>query len=89
MTDTFSKEKRSEIMSRARSKGNKATIANGQTLCSQHNIMKDNYSQTGFGKKMFLDLHKKATKAKDPLILNFLNDILYIYKKHGIDEHIK
>ena len=72
-----------------RSKGGKATVANGQTLCSQHNIMKANYSQTGFGKKMFLDLRKKAKKAKDPLMLNFANDILDVYKKHGIDKDVK
>ena len=45
--------------------------------------------QATFGKKMFLNLHKQAKKTKDEPMINFLDDILEVYKKYGIDEHVK
>ena len=70
-----------------RDKGGKATIDNGQTLCSEHNILKDNYGQMVFGKKIFIRMRDKAKELNDRLMENFCNDILKVYKKHGIDEN--
>ena len=70
-------------------KGGKATIENGQTLCSQHNFLKKNLNQTETAKKMFIHLYE-LTKAKGEKELNdFASDILKVFEKHGINGHIE
>ncbi len=69
-------------------KGGKATIENGQTLCSQHNFLKKNLNQTETAKKMFIHLYE-LTKAKGEVTLNqFSADILSVFEKYGINGHI-
>lgn len=69
-------------------KGGKATIENGQTLCSQHNFLKKNLNQTETAKKMFVHLYE-LTKAKGEVTLNqFSADILNVFEKYGINGHI-
>lgn len=70
-------------------KGGTNTIENGQTLCSEHNILKENYSQTEFGKKFLIKLYKDALKNKDFKIIKFCKDIFDIYDKYSINSHIK
>lgn len=43
--------------------GGKATLENGQTLCSKHNFLKKNLKQTETGKKMFLRMLETAKNA--------------------------
>ena len=70
-------------------KGGKATIENGQTLCSQHNFLKKNLNQTETAKKMFIHLYE-LTKIKGEKTLNkFSADILKVFEKHGINGHIE
>lgn len=69
--------------------GGKATIKNGQTLCSRHNMLKKNLKQTETGKKMFIRLYNLAKDKNDRKIKKFCADILNIYKKHSINGHIK
>ncbi len=69
-------------------KGGKATIENGQTLCAKHNFRKKNYGQTEMSKKMFVNMYSTAKKNGDNDTLAFCSDILEIYEKHKIDEHI-
>lgn len=70
-------------------KGGKATIENGQTLCSQHNFLKKNLNQTETAKKMFIHLYE-LTKVKGEKELNeFATDILKVFEKHGINGHIE
>lgn len=70
-------------------KGGKATLENGQTLCSQHNFLKKNLNQTETAKKMFIHLYE-LTKAKGEVELNnFATDILNVFEKHGINGHIE
>ena len=45
-------------------KGGKATIENGQTLCSIHNFRKKNYQQTETGKKCLSDSMKWRNPSK-------------------------
>jgi hypothetical protein len=71
-----------------KSKGGKATLENGQTLCSQHNFRKKNYEQTESGKKMFIRLLELAEKNNDQEMILFCKDILGIYDKHGVNGHI-
>lgn len=68
--------------------GGKATLENGQTLCSKHNFLKKNLKQTETGKKMFLRMLEEAKSADQQELINFLEDILKIYEKHNINGHI-
>ena len=69
--------------------GGEATIANGQTLCSPHNMYKKNYNQTETGKKMFITLLRAAKELNDLKTINFCMDVLKNYEKHDINGHIE
>lgn len=69
--------------------GGKATIENGETLCAQHNFQKKNLGQTEFGKKMFLRLYELAKKENDEALLDFSTQILEVYERNGIDDHVE
>lgn len=64
-------------------------MENGQTLCSEHNLLKKNYSQTEFGKRFIIKLYEEALEKQDERMINFCKDILDIYDKYNIDWHIK
>lgn len=68
--------------------GGKATIENGETLCSRCNFLKKHLKQTETGKKMFIRLYELAKKEKEEELLKFCVDILAIYEKHNINSHI-
>lgn len=68
--------------------GGKATIENGQTLCSKHNFLKKNLKQTETGKKMFLRMLESAKKERQEDLIDFLEDVLGMYEKHDINSHI-
>lgn len=70
-------------------KGGKATIENGQTLCSMHNFQKKNYKQTETGKKMFIRLYEKAKSMEDVDMMKFCSEILEVFEKNNINGHIK
>ncbi|HXG36204.1 MAG TPA: HNH endonuclease signature motif containing protein [Dehalococcoidia bacterium] len=61
---------------------------NGQTLCSEHNIYKKIYSQTEFGKRLFIRLYKKALANRDQRMVSFCKVIFRVYEEHQIDSHI-
>jgi 5-methylcytosine-specific restriction endonuclease McrA len=69
--------------------GGKAEVANGQTLCSIHNFKKKNYKQTETGKKMFIHLYELAKSLGDKETMDFCRDILEIFEKHHINDHIE
>ena len=68
--------------------GGKATLDNGQVLCSQHNFIKKNLNQTETGKKMFIRLYELAKKEGNKKLENFCAEILETYKDHDINGHI-
>jgi 5-methylcytosine-specific restriction endonuclease McrA len=70
-------------------KGGKATLDNGQTLCSICNFRKKNYNQTESGKKMFIRLWETAKKIGDNETQEFCEDILSTYEKYGVNGHIQ
>ncbi|MCG8621520.1 MAG: HNH endonuclease [Proteobacteria bacterium] len=74
---------------RPRDLGGKATLENGQTLCSRHNNLKKNMKQTETGKKMFIRLHELAIKEGDEGLRDFCAEVLSLYEKHGMNSHIK
>lgn len=68
--------------------GGKATIENGQTLCSRHNFLKKNLKQTETGKKMFIKMLESVKHTNDTELKAFLEDVLEVYEKHNINGHI-
>lgn len=68
--------------------GGKATLENGQTLCSKHNFLKKNLKQTETGKKMFLRMLESAKNEGQKELIAFLEDVLEVYEKHDINGHI-
>ena len=71
-----------------KSKGGKATVDNGQTLCSICNFRKKNYNQTESGKKMLIMLWKTAKKIGDGKTMKFCEEVLSVYEKFDINGHI-
>lgn len=69
--------------------GGKATLENGQTLCSQHNMLKKTMQQTETGKKMFIRLYELAKAEQDGELQAFCQEILRVYDEHGINGHIE
>lgn len=69
-------------------KGGTNTLENGQTLCSEHNLLKKNYSQTEFGKRLLIRLYEDALKNKDERMINFCKAIFDVYDQFGINSHI-
>lgn len=70
-------------------KGGKATVSNGQTLCSTHNLRKKTLKQTETGKKMFIRLYEIARKEEDIELIEFCEDVLKTYEAHDINSHIE
>ncbi len=73
---------------KSRELGGKAIIENGQTLCSQHNIMKKALKQTETGKKMFIRLYDLAKKEKNDRLIKFFTEVLEVYENNEINCHI-
>lgn len=69
-------------------RGGKATLENGQTLCSQHNFLKKNLGQTTLGKRFFIRLLKASRKNGDKNLISFCDDVLKLFNKYNIDKDI-
>jgi len=70
-------------------KGGTNTIDNGQTLCSEHYLLKKNYSQTEAGKRYFIRLYEDAVRQNDKRVIAFCEDVFDVYDKHHINGHIQ
>ena len=70
------------------SKGGPSVLSNGQVLCGPCNYRKKNYSQTETGKKMFINLHRRAKTLGDKKLASFCENILRVYESHDINGHI-
>jgi len=73
---------------RPKDKGGSNTIDNGQTLCTEHNLLKKNYSQTEAGKRYFIKIYEAAVAVGDERMVKFCREVFDIYDKHGINGHI-
>jgi len=69
-------------------RGGTNDIENGQTLCTEHNLIKKNYSQTEAGKRYFIKMYKNAMDNDDRRTINFCKCVFECYDKHGINGHI-
>jgi len=68
--------------------GGSNTADNGQTLCTEHNLLKKNYSQTETGKRYFIKTYEKAVAVGDNRMIKFCREVFDVYDKHGINGHI-
>lgn len=69
-------------------RGGTNTVENGQTLCTKHNLIKKNYSQTEAGKRYFIKLYARAVRKGDEKMIKFCRDVFNVYNKHEINKHI-
>jgi len=70
-------------------KGGTNTIENGQTLCTEHNLIKKNYSQTEAGKRYFIKIYHQAIDKKDRKMIDFCKCVFDCYDYHEVNGHIK
>ena len=70
-------------------KGGRATFENGQTLCSKHNFLKKNFSQTEFAKRVFIKLYDVSVSSKNQEMIKFSKEVLMLFEKYHIDDQIK
>jgi hypothetical protein len=68
--------------------GGSNTLDNGQTLCTEHNLLKKKYSQTEAGKRFFTKIYESAIASGDERMVRFCKEIFDIYDKEGINSHI-
>jgi len=69
-------------------RGGTNTVENGQTLCTKHNLIKRNYSQTEAGKRYFIKIYEEAIKKRDKKMIKFCKDVFDAYNRHKINTHI-
>ena len=69
-------------------RGGTNVIENGQTLCTEHNLLKKNYSQTEAGKKYFIRMYEKAIENNDERIIKFCKSVFDVYDEYKINGHI-
>ncbi len=62
--------------------GGESTLENGQTLCSEHNLMKKRYGTTYFLKKYSETMIERAMEYNDKKTESLFKDILKIIEKH-------
>jgi hypothetical protein len=67
-------------------KGGTSTLENGQTLCSEHNLMKKRYGTTDFLVKYCKLMIEKAKQFRDDKIMKMFSEILEILKKYGFKD---
>ncbi|MDR1984631.1 MAG: HNH endonuclease [Prevotellaceae bacterium] len=73
----------------AKDRGGKATIENGEVLCSQCNFKKKNYNQTETGKKMFINFYELSKQIGDTKNKQFFEAILNVFEEFGVNGHIE
>jgi len=69
-------------------KGGTSTVDNAQTLCSEHNLMKKNYSQTEAGKRYFIKMYETAVSKNDSRMIQFCKSVFDAYNEFEINSHI-
>ena len=73
---------------RPKDKGGSNTVDNGQTLCTEHNLLKKNYSQTEAGKRYFIKIYEDAVDIGDMRMIEFCKQVFDAYNKYNVNTHI-
>ena len=66
------------------SKGGQSTLENGQTLCSEHNLMKKKYGAVDFLGKYSKKMIQIAKENNDEKVEKMFKEILETLKKYGL-----
>jgi len=66
-------------------KGGNSTLENGQTLCSEHNLMKKRYGVIEFLGKYCRNMIDRAKQYKDTITEKMFKEILDVLKKYKLD----
>lgn len=66
-----------------RSKGGKSIVENGQTLCSEHNMMKKNYGVTDFLRSFSEKMIERAKELNDKRVERLFREILAVVDKYN------
>jgi hypothetical protein len=74
---------------RPKQQGGEATLENAQTLCARHSFKQQQLKRTDSGKEMFTHLNELAKEQGDKETMEFCEDILETFEKHGINGHIE
>jgi len=69
-------------------KGGANDIENGQTLCTEHNLLKRHYSQAEAGKKYFINMYEKAVVNSDMRIIRSYKSVFNVHDEYDINGHI-
>ncbi len=67
-------------------KGGTSILENGQTLCSEHNLMKKRYDTTNFLAKYCRVMIERANQFKDEKIIKMFEEILEVLRKYGFKD---
>ena len=67
---------------RPRNKGGQSILENGQTLCSEHNILKKNYGTVEFLDKYYKKMLALAKKNNDTKMQALFEELLAVIQKH-------
>jgi hypothetical protein len=68
-----------------RNKGGMGTFENGQTLCGECNVLKKNYGQLEFGKRLYQKYLDVALHSNDLPMIKFCEDILRVFERHQVN----
>ena len=72
-----------------KSKDGKSTLENGQTLCTKHNNLKKNYSQTEAGKRFFKHTYDMAVENNDEKMIAFCEAVFDVYEEYDMNGHVE
>ena len=70
-------------------KGGTNDIENGQTLCTKHNNLKKNYSQTEAGKRFFKHTYDMAVENQDEKMIAFCEAVFDVYEEYDMNGHVE
>ena len=68
--------------------GGESVVSNGQTLCSEHNMLKKTTGYTEFGKRMFIHYYRLAKAKNDKRVMEACRRMLEVYEDMQINGHI-
>lgn len=68
----------------SKANGGNDTIDNGQTLCFEHKLLKENHSQVEAGEIFFINMYEKALSINDQKMIGFCNCIFKCFDDHNI-----
>lgn len=71
-----------------KSKGGRAIIDNGITLCAEHNFLKKNMDATTSGKRLFMRLYEVSLREENEKYIRFSKAILDLFDEHDVNGHI-